>query len=353
MSAEDKYPAKKDYFNAFIRTAQYITHLTSRQDILTETGNALVRFYGASLVGFFELQNGEITGHHWILPDGITHDVVTTEGTRKIVREVLTSGFLEARHLELPSRYSVAFLPITWENKTTAVMVVGHRSSRLIPEDLLNTYLAVAGLVSTAISTSVAAFENVAERKRAEEALRESEERYRTLFSTMLEGFCVIDVIFDTQGKPVDYRFLEVNPAFEQQTGLRDAKGKRMRELAPDHEAHWFEIYGNVALTGEPARFVNEARALDRWFDVSAVRVGGPESRKVAILFNDISTRIRAEEELKRRHDALNAAYEELTATQEELRQTNDELLRNETALMNRNEDLLAMNEELRAVQDN
>ena len=352
MTAEDTYPAKKDYFNAFIRTAQYITHLTSRQDILTETGNALIRFYSASLVGFFELRNGEITGHHWILPDGIAHTAVDSEETRKIVREVLTSGFLEARRLELPSRYSVAFLPITWENQTTAVMLVGHRTSRVIPEDLLNTYLAVAGLVSTAISTSVAAFENVAERKRAEEALRESEERYRTLFSTMLEGFCVIDVIFDARGKPADYRFLEVNPAFEQQTGLNDAKGKLMRDLAPDHESHWFEIYGNVALTGEPARFINEARALDRWFDVSAVRVGGPESRKVAILFNNISDRILAEEELKRRHEALNAAYEELTATQEELRQTNDELVRNETALMNRNEDLLAMNQELRAVKD-
>ena len=62
-----------------------------------------------------------------------------------------------------------------------------------------------------------------------------------------------------------------------------------MGDLAPDDEAQWFEMYGKVALTGEPARFVNEAKALDRWFDVSAYRVGGPESRKVAILFNDIT----------------------------------------------------------------
>ena len=352
MNPEDPFPDEKDYFNAFIRAAQYITHLTPRQDILTETGNALVRFYGARLVGFFEVQSGEITGHHWVLPEGISSDALLTDEIKKIVSGVINSGFLETRHLDLQGRYTAAFLPITWENQTTAVMLVGHRNSRPAPDDLLNTYLAIAGLVSTAISTSVAAFENIAERKRAEEALVRSEERYRTLFTTMLEGFCIIEMVFDNCGKPVDYRFLEINPAFENQTGLHDAKGKLMRDLAPDHEAHWFEMYGKIALTGEPARFVNEARALNRWYDVSAVRLGGPESRRVAILFNDITDRVRAEEELKCRHDDLNAAYEELTATQEELRQTNDELVRNEHALMDKNEDLVATNEELRAAQE-
>jgi PAS domain S-box-containing protein len=154
----------------------------------------------------------------------------------------------------------------------------------------------------------------ITERKKAEETLRKSEERYRTLFETMLEGFCVIEVVFDAANKPVDYRFLDINPAFERQTGLHDARGKLIRELAPDHEAHWFEIYGKVALTGEPARFENEARALNRWFDVSAVRVGGPESRKVAILFNDISKRRHAEEALKKSHDELEIRVEERTA---------------------------------------
>jgi PAS domain S-box-containing protein len=136
-------------------------------------------------------------------------------------------------------------------------------------------------------------------RKRAEEELRRSEERYRTLFDTMIEGFCIVELIFDAAGKPADYRFLEVNPAFEAQTGLRNARGRLMRELAPDHEAHWFETYGQVALTGQPARFVNQAKALNRWYDVSAYRVGGPESRRVAILFNDITDRMRAEQRLR------------------------------------------------------
>jgi PAS domain-containing protein len=71
-----------------------------------------------------------------------------------------------------------------------------------------------------------------------------------------------------------------------------------MRELAPKHEEHWFEIYGKIALTGQPARFENRAEQLHRWYDVFAFRVGRPEDRQVAILFNDITERKRAEETL-------------------------------------------------------
>lgn len=140
---------------------------------------------------------------------------------------------------------------------------------------------------------------DITERKRTEEALRESETRYRTLFDTLIEGFCTIEVIFDAEDNPVDYRFLEINPAFEKQTGLKDAQGKLMRDLAPNHEEHWFQIYGRIARTGEPEHFENEAKALGRHYDVCAYRVGGSESRKVAILFNDITERKRAEATLR------------------------------------------------------
>jgi PAS domain S-box-containing protein len=154
-------------------------------------------------------------------------------------------------------------------------------------------------------------------RRRAEQALREakeqlevrvsertaelaqSEARYRTLFDTLIEGFCTIEMIFDAGGKPVDYRFLEINPAFEKQTGLHNVQGRLMRDIAPEHEAHWFEIYGKIALTGESLQFENEAKALGRHYSVCAYRVGGPESRKVAVLFNDITERKRTEQELR------------------------------------------------------
>ena len=127
----------------------------------------------------------------------------------------------------------------------------------------------------------------------------EGDERYRVLFDSIDEGFCVVEMLFDERGEPCDYRFLETNPAFEHQTGLRNAAGKRMRELEPRHETHWFEIYGRIALTGRPERFVQSAKYLDdRWFDVYAFRVGRPGERKVAILFKDISQSKRAEQAL-------------------------------------------------------
>ncbi|MEE9911801.1 MAG: PAS domain S-box protein [Deltaproteobacteria bacterium] len=142
--------------------------------------------------------------------------------------------------------------------------------------------------------------------------LKEAEERYHSLFNTQIEGFCIIDVLFDAGNRPVDYRFLETNPAFEKQTGLHDVQGKNISELIPDNDAHWFEIYGRVALTGEPVRLENKVKALNRWYEVFAHRIGGPESRKVAVLFNDVTERRRAEEELKEYAANLEAANREL-----------------------------------------
>jgi two-component sensor histidine kinase len=121
---------------------------------------------------------------------------------------------------------------------------------------------------------------------------------YRALFDAIDHGFCIVEVLFDEQNNPLDYRFLEINATFEAQTGLKDAVGKTMRSLEPDHEAHWFNIYGEIALTGKPLRFEKPAEALGRWYDVYAFRVGTPADRRVAILFNDITQRKRDEERL-------------------------------------------------------
>ena len=144
-------------------------------------------------------------------------------------------------------------------------------------------------------------------------ALSKSEARYRALFDSMDEGYCIIEMIFDEQERPVDYRFLEVNPSFEKQTGLRDAVGKRMRELAPLHEEYWFEMYGRIAVVGEAAHFQNHAEQLHRWYDVYAYRFGEPKNRQVAILFSDITERKAAEAKITQ----LNAELQQRAATLE------------------------------------
>ena len=145
--------------------------------------------------------------------------------------------------------------------------------------------------------------QDVTAQRRSEELLRARERQYRELFESIDEGFCVAEVLFEA-GRAVDYRFLAVNPMFERQTGLSNVVGRRMRELVPDHDEHWYEVYSEVATTGEAVRFQNYAHALGRHFDVYAFRTGVPEARTVAMLFTDVTARKRAEESVRFLADA-------------------------------------------------
>ena len=132
----------------------------------------------------------------------------------------------------------------------------------------------------------------------AETALRKSEERFRAIIETIGSAFAIVQVKFDADDKPIDYRFLEANPAFERQAGV-NLRGKWVTEFAPNLERFWFDTYGHVAKTGEPATFENYANTFERWFDVRAVRVGDPDERQIAILFSDVTERRNAEERLR------------------------------------------------------
>lgn len=136
---------------------------------------------------------------------------------------------------------------------------------------------------------------DVSDRHRADQALALSEARYGALFAAMATGFCVIEMKFDAADRPVDYRIVEGNKAFEEMTGLVDPYGKWVSEIAPGLEQHWFDLYGGVARTGEPVRFENPADIFGRWYDVQALRIGQPGAWQVAILFNNITERKQSE----------------------------------------------------------
>ena len=141
-------------------------------------------------------------------------------------------------------------------------------------------------------------FEDITPYRLGGKRLRESEERYRRLFNEMTTGFALHEIILDEHGQPCDYRFLNVNPAFERLTGLRgeDIIGRQVLEILPDLEPVWLERYGQVALTGAALEFEEYNHSLDKFFEV---RVFCPATGQFATLFHDISDRKRAENALR------------------------------------------------------
>jgi len=148
-------------------------------------------------------------------------------------------------------------------------------------------------------------------RRAAEQAVRESAQRYRSLFNGMTEGFALHEIICDAKGEPCDYRFLEINPAFERLTGLKreDVEGKVVSQVLPNNDPIWVEKYGEVALTGQSVHFEHYATPLKRHYEVFAYC---PAPRQFAVLFMDITARKHAEESLRRTAEELARSNKDL-----------------------------------------
>jgi PAS domain S-box-containing protein len=148
-------------------------------------------------------------------------------------------------------------------------------------------------------------------------ALRSSEQRFRTLFDTMDEGFCVIRFIDGEDGPLDDYVHVEVNAAFERHSGIVDAEGKRIREMVPDQADEWVATYRQVLLTGETLRFERQLTSTGRFLELSAFRVEGSGHPEVAVIFQDTTARKRAEIELREFNETLERRIADAVAERE------------------------------------
>ncbi|MCE4553052.1 ATP-binding protein [Roseateles cellulosilyticus] len=183
----------------------------------------------------------------------------------------------------------------------------------------------IRGLICTAWDTTA----KVRGQRRladSEAALRHSERQYQTLFDRIDEGFCIIEFLDGPDGPLSDYIHIAANPAYLANAGIANVVGQRVRDMVPDEADAWVEIYRRVLLTGEAVRFERELVKTGRYLELAAFRVDPPERRQVAVLFQDVTQRHRAERSLRELNDTLErrvqAEVAERMRTEEALRQS-------------------------------
>ncbi|MDD1676106.1 MAG: PAS domain S-box protein, partial [Methanomicrobiales archaeon] len=285
-----------------------ITERKRAEEALKESEQRLRRFFESGLIGvIYWNMNGRITDANDKFLDMVGY-----------TRDDLEKGEIGWNTLTPPEyrdrdEASIAELKATGVNQIPFEKEYFRKDGTRIP-------VIIAGaMVDKERFSGVAFVLDNTQRKKAEEGLRESEELYRSLFENMLNGFAYCRMEYEN-GAPQDFRYLAVNIAFESLTGLKEVVGKRVTEVIPgirESDPQLFELYGRVAESGIPERCEIYLEALQMWFSVS---VYSPIRGDFVAVFDVVTERKRAEEELRRKHAELRFAYEQLAASEENLR---------------------------------
>ncbi len=293
-----------------------LARLTNIDDTMNVLGAKLAAHLGLSACAFAELVESAqvgIIGHGWHRPgmpsllgtyrmdEFVAPEVLRRcrAGEAVVIRDVFADPLTYGAQYAALNIGSFVSMPLVRDGEWRYLLVV----YRAEPHDWRADEIDLIREVTARIWTRL-------ERARAEEALAASEEKYRTLFNSIDEGLVISELLYDEQGLPTDALMLETNPSYDRITQTTGVAGRRAKEVFPEAESTWFEMYGQVRETGEGVRFENYFAPLDSWIEMYVARVGGAGSRRFASIFTDITARKQQEQQqafLLRFSDALRA----------------------------------------------
>ncbi|MDX2240255.1 MAG: PAS domain S-box protein [Leptolyngbyaceae cyanobacterium bins.302] len=281
--------------------SQDLTHLTNIDDTINQLGAKIGAYFNASVCAFSEIDEQQQfatvlyewkredlpswKGRHRI-DDFHTEDFCQAccRGETYIVHDTARDPRTNAAQMAAFSVGAFVDVPLVRMGRWQFSLTIADTAPREWRTDEIQLISELANRIWFRLESA-----------RAEAELTQSETKYRSLFESIDQGFCLIELLFDANDKAIDYRFIEINEAFEQQSGLVNSVGKTILELVPNFEPQWAELYGQVAKSGEAVRFEAAVPSMNRIFDVYAFPIGAPGQNLVAALFADITDRKQAE----------------------------------------------------------
>ena len=274
-----------------------LARLTNVDEMMRTVGAKLATYLGLSLCAFVEIDEAAdqvVIAHEWH-----RDDVPGIAGVHRLADFVDPEFIRLARTGEIIVVRDTAADPVTDPAKFAALKIASFLCVPLLqnmqwrfalclyhsePYHWREDEIEVTRELTARIWTQL-------ERLRAEAELRESEQRYRTLFDSIDEGFCIIERVHGGEGTPLDFRYLEANPAFEVQSGLQGVVGKTIREVVPGASEDWFVTYESVLTTGAPIRFERYLASVERMLELYAFRLEPKVLGRIAIIFKDVTAR--------------------------------------------------------------
>ncbi len=231
-----------------------------------------------------------------------THALLAIQSKEPVViSDTSSDSRINKNHMQELGIKSIIVIPLIIKNDVWGVAFFPYyKETKKFDDNIIE----IANIFTDLISNKFETMRLNEMASKAVRANREIENKYKVLFDSIDEGLCIIDVIFDQLGKPIDFIHLEANAAFEKQVNLNNITGLRAKEIDPDSFERCIDIFGKVALTGEAVRFEMHSSFSDSWYSIYSFKINRDRCSTIAILLKNISEQIKTNQELKRSLEA-------------------------------------------------